>query len=77
MALAVCPSCGETMKLSDKPRLGEKVTCPACQEMLEVVELNPVELDWAFEDDDDDYYDEYDDYDDEYDDDDDYDDDWV
>lgn len=73
MALAVCPSCGETMRLAEKPHLGERVTCPACQEVLEVVELNPVELDWAFDDDDDDY-DDYDE--DDYDDYDDYEDDW-
>ncbi|MGC9398946.1 MAG: lysine biosynthesis protein LysW [Anaerolineae bacterium] len=71
MALAVCPSCGETMRLGDKPKLGERITCPECGEVLEVVELNPVELDWAFDDDDDDYYDdEYDDDEYDYDDDD-------
>lgn len=76
MSLAVCPSCGETMRLAEKPKLGEKITCPECGEVLEVVELNPVELDWAF--DDDEYYDDYDDDDDydDYDDDDDDDDDW-
>jgi lysine biosynthesis protein LysW len=57
------------MRLAEKPKLGEKITCPECGEVLEVVELNPVELDWAF--DDDEYYDDYDDDDD----DDDYDDD--
>jgi lysine biosynthesis protein LysW len=72
MALAVCPSCGDTMRLTERPHLGERVTCPACQEALEIVELNPVELDWAF-DDDDDYYDDYEEEEEDYDD---YDDDW-
>ena len=41
------------------PKLGQKVTCPVCGEKLEVFELNPIELDYEFGDDDD--YDEDDD----------------
>ena len=47
MAIAVCPSCGEDIKLKGRVRLGQRVVCPFCDAELEVIELDPVELDWA------------------------------
>jgi len=48
--------------------MGSQVTCPECDAELEVVWLDPIELDWPFDDedydDDDDYY--YDDEDEDY-----------
>jgi hypothetical protein len=38
--------------------MGQRVGCPVCREKLEVIWLHPVELDWPFEDE----YEEYDDY---------------
>jgi len=32
--------------------MGQKMTCPHCDAWLEVIELDPVELDWAYEDED-------------------------
>ena len=76
MFKARCPNCGSTVRLEQKPELESLVFCPECDETLEVVSVNPLRLDWAY-DDDDDYDDEgdtfYDD-DDDGDDDDDYDD---
>jgi lysine biosynthesis protein LysW len=48
LAKAICPSCGEWVKLSDNPKMGQKITCPECEADLEVIEVNPIELDWAF-----------------------------
>ena len=31
--------------------MGKKVVCPNCDAELEVVETEPVELDWAYDDD--------------------------
>jgi lysine biosynthesis protein LysW len=59
MAIAECPHCERNVKLSGETWLGKRVSCPHCGEELEVVELNPVELDYAFDDEDDD--DDYDD----------------
>ncbi|MBN1261436.1 MAG: hypothetical protein JXB35_12230 [Anaerolineae bacterium] len=70
MTMTVCPSCGENIRVSGELRVGRYITCPVCEEMLEIIDLNPVELDWAF------YDDEDDDYEDDIDDDDDDDDDW-
>lgn len=72
-AKAICPSCGEWVKLPDHPKIGQKITCLQCEADLEVIEVNPVELDWAFmeaelddeEWDDDEDWDEEEDWDDE------------
>lgn len=53
--ISKCPMCGEKIKLSHKVWLGQDVICPVCDAELEVVNLNPVELDWVGEED---YYDD-------------------
>ncbi len=55
---AVCPSCGEWVILLDPPHIGQKVTCVHCEADLEVIEITPVELDWAYLANDDDLDDE-------------------
>lgn len=47
-AKAICPSCGEWVKLPDHPKIGQKITCLECEADLEVIEVDPVELDWAY-----------------------------
>lgn len=80
MAIATCVECDEEIEISERARLGQKVMCSSCGASLEVVNTGPLELDWAYEDDDDeeeweldDEYDteldEYDDFDDDLDDD--------
>ncbi len=49
MATAICPSCEGEIKLTRKVELGQRIRCPLCLEDLEVVETNPVELDWAYD----------------------------
>lgn len=61
MAFAECISCGSEIKLSTQPKMGSQVTCPECDAELEVVWLDPIELDWPF-DDDEDYEDDEDYY---------------
>lgn len=53
---AECPSCESHIPIG-KARMGQKVVCPVCKEKLEVVWLNPIELDWPLDD-----YDPYDEY---------------
>ena len=67
-AKAICPSCGEWVRLPDHPKIGQKITCLECEADLEVIEVNPVELDWVYmedELDDEDWDDEDDDWDEE------------
>ncbi|MGA9193294.1 MAG: hypothetical protein WBZ24_16330 [Anaerolineales bacterium] len=56
MAQGYCPDCDSDIKLGSDPRKGQKVTCPNCGAYLEIVGLSPIELDWAFDDDDDEEY---------------------
>ena len=67
MAYAVCPDCGEDIRVRASARLRDLVVCSGCGARLEVVELDPVVLDYEFGEDDD-----WDDYEDEDEDDDDY-----
>ena len=50
MTVAKCPLCGERVKVGTKPWIGQEITCPACDAILEVVGINPVSLDWPYED---------------------------
>ncbi|MEJ2749472.1 MAG: hypothetical protein P8183_16445 [Anaerolineae bacterium] len=62
--VAYCPECDAKINVKS-PKLGQIVTCRVCDTRLEVVDLKPLELDWAFEDDFDDMDDLDLDYDDE------------
>lgn len=68
MMTAECPSCGVFIQLGGKPRIGQQVVCGACDSELEIVLLDPIELDWVYgdedEDDDEDEYDDWEDFDD-------------
>ncbi len=58
MATATCPDCDAQLGLSH-PRLGQKLLCPYCDTQLEVISLEPLELDWAIDwPDEDDWYEE-------------------
>ncbi len=52
MSDAVCPSCGASVKVKATPKIGMSVTCSSCSTELDVVWLDPLELDWPIEDDD-------------------------
>jgi lysine biosynthesis protein LysW len=58
MPYATCPQCDEEIYFAETPDIGDVVRCPTCDTRLEVVDLNPIELDWPWEaeelDDDDD-----------------------
>ena len=43
---AACPTCNHDIKLSGRLLLGTEITCPACGDQLQVVQIEPVELDW-------------------------------
>lgn len=72
MTIGVCPACEQDITVN-RPEEGQKITCPKCGDELEVVGVNPLELDWHYEDDE---WDDDDDWDDDDWDDDDDDEDW-
>jgi alpha-aminoadipate carrier protein LysW len=49
---ATCPDCGQTVRLRAPVRMGQQVECPHCDAELEVIETDPIELDWMYEDED-------------------------
>ena len=48
-----CPICQGRITLSAKVEFLDRVTCPSCEALLEVIGTSPPELDWI-------YYDDYD-----------------
>jgi lysine biosynthesis protein LysW len=49
--MAYCPEC-DSMIMLDRGvvKVGMRIKCPECSTMLEVISLKPLELDYAFED---------------------------
>lgn len=45
-----CPSCDEDIRLKGEIRLGKQVMCPNCGADLEIINTNPIDLDWSYED---------------------------
>ena len=60
MPLAACPECEAEIHVDDDVDKGEHVRCEECEVMLEVVGLDPIELDLAPEDEEDEDYDDED-----------------
>jgi len=60
MALVTCVECDEEIVLNGRPRLGQTLVCISCRARLEIVSTNPVEVDWA-DDEEDDWDDDLDD----------------
>lgn len=58
---AECPSCDYKMTLGGRLRIGQRVTCPACRAELQVIWLDPVELDFPYDDDEEEFDDDEDD----------------
>jgi alpha-aminoadipate/glutamate carrier protein LysW len=56
--LASCPECEAEIHVDDDVDKGEIIHCEECEARLEVVGLDPIELDLAAEDEEDDYDDE-------------------
>lgn len=60
-----CIDCDEQITLNARPKLGQRIVCPHCGTELEVIGLDPLELDWAYDmswDEDEDEYDDEDDW---------------
>jgi lysine biosynthesis protein LysW len=65
MTRGFCPECDAEVNVGKGAKIGQKITCHSCGAFLEVIETSPIELDWAFDNeeemDDDDYFDDDDD----------------
>ena len=58
MPIANCPECGTELHVDEDVDKGDSLHCEECDSILEVVGLDPIELDLAPEEEDDDYDDE-------------------
>lgn len=56
-----CPDCEDNITLKGEIEWGQAVVCPHCGTNLEVINIDPVEVDWAYEDSGYDYGDDDDD----------------
>ena len=64
MATTYCPDCDNKIVVNPHPVLGQKLTCANCDAELEVISVDPLEVDWVYDwswDEEDDDYDEDDD----------------
>ena len=53
MQKAECPQCEKDVAVGSHPTIGKVVRCDGCGAELEIVWLDPIELDWPLIDDDD------------------------
>lgn len=60
MPLAVCPECEAEIHVDEDVDKGEIINCEECEVALEVVGLDPIELDLASDEKEDDYEEEED-----------------
>lgn len=52
MTESFCPDCDSRIQLGRTPRVNDHVSCPSCGAYLQVVSITPIELDWAYDEDD-------------------------
>ena len=50
MSAAICPECETEIKSNDPVKVGERIFCPECDIELEVISVKPLILDYAFDD---------------------------
>lgn len=44
---ASCPECDATVRFRSAPQIGQLTRCPACNELVQVMQRQPLTLDWA------------------------------
>jgi Zn-finger nucleic acid-binding protein len=49
MPSAFCPDCDEEIIMNPRATLGQKLNCPHCEAELEVISVEPLEFDWAYD----------------------------
>ncbi len=59
--MAICPECDAEVHVDDDVEKGDIIECDDCGASLEVVGLDPIELDVAAEEEDEEYIDDEDD----------------
>ena len=47
--VVTCPACDTPIHFRKKPGYGRMIVCRKCDSLLQVLNVSPLELDWAFE----------------------------
>jgi alpha-aminoadipate carrier protein LysW len=46
---ALCPECEARITVNPHPRLGQTLVCHECDADLEIISIEPLEFDWAYD----------------------------
>ncbi|MGD9144848.1 MAG: lysine biosynthesis protein LysW [Anaerolineae bacterium] len=49
MARVYCPDCDGGIRVNPHIKLGLKLVCPHCDADLEVISVDPLEIDWYYD----------------------------
>lgn len=47
-----CLSCGEGIHVGDNPKVSRFITCKRCEMVFEIINVDPILIDWPYCDDD-------------------------
>jgi|GEM_PF-3365508 hypothetical protein len=57
-----CLLCSKDIYVGNNPHAGKFITCKNCEMIFEIINIDPVLIDWPFYDDEEDFDDDMDDY---------------
>lgn len=57
-----CLLCNKDIYVENNPKLGKFITCRNCESIYEIINIDPLMIDWPFDDDEEGYDDDGDDY---------------
>ena len=49
MSITFCLDCDRAIDLGHDPQVGQRAVCPHCETRLEVINLDPMEVDWVYD----------------------------
>lgn len=49
MSMTFCLDCDRTIDLGHDPNVGQRVRCSTCETTFEVIQTNPLKLDWVYD----------------------------
>jgi hypothetical protein len=49
MSTIFCLDCEREIDLGPSPTIGQRLVCPNCEVAMEIINLDPLELDWIYD----------------------------